>query len=30
MSLLERTIQSIQPLDTAAMDAARARQDRLT
>jgi nicotinate-nucleotide--dimethylbenzimidazole phosphoribosyltransferase len=30
MSLLERTIRSIQPLDTAAMDAARARQDRLT
>ncbi|MBN1813583.1 MAG: nicotinate-nucleotide--dimethylbenzimidazole phosphoribosyltransferase [Anaerolineae bacterium] len=30
MSLLVRTIQSIQPLDTAAMDAARARQDRLT
>jgi nicotinate-nucleotide--dimethylbenzimidazole phosphoribosyltransferase len=30
MSLLEQTIQSIQPLDTAAMDAARARQSRLT
>jgi nicotinate-nucleotide--dimethylbenzimidazole phosphoribosyltransferase len=30
MSLLEQTIQSIQPLDTAAMDAARARQNRLT
>ena len=30
MSLLERTIQSIQPLDAIAMDAARARQNRLT
>jgi nicotinate-nucleotide--dimethylbenzimidazole phosphoribosyltransferase len=30
MSLLVRTIQSIRPLDAAAMDAARARQDRLT
>ncbi len=30
MSLLDRTIQSIQPLDEAAMAAARARQDRLT
>jgi nicotinate-nucleotide--dimethylbenzimidazole phosphoribosyltransferase len=30
MSLLAQTIQSIQPLDAAAMDAARARQDRLT
>lgn len=30
MSLLEQTIQSIQPLDAAAMDAARARQNRLT
>jgi nicotinate-nucleotide--dimethylbenzimidazole phosphoribosyltransferase len=30
MSLLELTIQSIHPLDTGAMDAARARQARLT
>ncbi|MFL7794303.1 MAG: nicotinate-nucleotide--dimethylbenzimidazole phosphoribosyltransferase [Anaerolineae bacterium] len=30
MSLLTSTIQSIQPLDTVAMDAARARQNRLT
>jgi nicotinate-nucleotide--dimethylbenzimidazole phosphoribosyltransferase len=30
MSLLKQTIRSIQPLDTSAMDAARARQDRLT
>lgn len=30
MSLLEQTIHSIRPLDTAAMDAARARQNRLT
>jgi nicotinate-nucleotide--dimethylbenzimidazole phosphoribosyltransferase len=30
MSLLEQTIHSVQPLDAAAMDAARARQDRLT
>lgn len=30
MSLLVQTIQSIQPLDSAAMDAARARQNRLT
>jgi nicotinate-nucleotide--dimethylbenzimidazole phosphoribosyltransferase len=30
MSLLERTIQSIRPLDAAAMDAARVRQERLT
>ena len=29
MTLLEKTIRSIQPLDAAAMDAARARQDRL-
>ncbi len=30
MSLLEQTIHSIQPLDAAAIDAARARQGRLT
>jgi nicotinate-nucleotide--dimethylbenzimidazole phosphoribosyltransferase len=30
MSLLDQTIQSIQPLDVAAMDAARARQGHLT
>lgn len=30
MSLLEQTIRSIQPLDSVAMDAARARQNRLT
>jgi nicotinate-nucleotide--dimethylbenzimidazole phosphoribosyltransferase len=30
MSLLNQTIQSIRPLDAAAMDAARARQGRLT
>ena len=30
MSLLQQTIQSIQPLDEVAMAAARARQDRLT
>jgi nicotinate-nucleotide--dimethylbenzimidazole phosphoribosyltransferase len=30
MSLLEQTIETIQPLDSAAMDAARARQNTLT
>ncbi|MEE9617453.1 MAG: nicotinate-nucleotide--dimethylbenzimidazole phosphoribosyltransferase [Anaerolineae bacterium] len=30
MSLLDQTIQSIRPLDAAAMDAARARQNNLT
>ena len=30
MSLLERTLQAIQPLDVGAMEAARARQNTLT